>query len=130
MEKELRKLGEAELEIMMVIWHDNYPQSAGSILEKMRGKRNWVLSTLMTALARLCDKGYVYCDRTTRTNLYSAVVTEKEYKRREGRNFLAKLYGNSLERFVASLYDGNEVSLDDIAELKALLNDLEKGTKK
>ena len=64
-------LGEAELEIMQILWSARQPQTAREILAQLQGKRPWALSTLMTALARLGEKGFVSCDRSTRTNLYT-----------------------------------------------------------
>ena len=75
-----KKLGEAELEIMQVIWGSEPPVTSNYILKELRGRRSWQLSTLMTSLARLADKGFVTCDRSTGTNLYAPVITENEYK--------------------------------------------------
>ena len=66
-----KKLGEAELEIMQVIWDAETAVSSNYILKKLQGLRKWQLSTLMTSLTRLADKGFVSCDRSTGTNLYS-----------------------------------------------------------
>ena len=64
-----KKLGEAELEIMQVIWNSEPPVTSNYILKELRGRRRWQLSTLMTSLARLSDKGFVNCDRSTGSNL-------------------------------------------------------------
>ena len=53
----LKKLGEAELEIMQVIWNSGNPVTSNYILKELQERRNWQLSTLMTSLARLADKG-------------------------------------------------------------------------
>ena len=97
MQNDMKRLGDAELEIMQVIWRTGAPMTAGSIQEKLRGRRDWALSSLMTALSRLVGKGYVQCDRTTRTNLYTALVSEEAYRQKESCSFLEKLYGNSLQ---------------------------------
>lgn len=123
----LQKLGDAELEIMLAIWDAPAPVTSGYILERLKGKRNWALSTLMTTLARLAVKEFVLCDRTTRTNYYSALVGEAEYKARESRSFLQKLYAGSLPSLVAGLYDSNAISDQDLDELRALIDRLEEG---
>lgn len=122
----VKKLGDAELEIMEVLWGASEPLTSGYILERIRPTRKWALSTLMATLARLAEKGFVYCDRSTRTNYYSAVITAEEYRRSEGTSFIRKLYGGSVKRLVASLYDCKEISDDDIAELRAFLDELER----
>ena len=51
-----RKLGDAELEIMQVIWKSGEAVTSNYILKELQGRRKWQLSTLMTSLSRLCDK--------------------------------------------------------------------------
>ena len=38
-----------------------------------------------------------------------------------------KLYGKSLGRFAAALYDGGKLTQEDVAELRAFLDGLEEG---
>ncbi len=121
----MKKLGDAELEIMKILWNGTEPYTSNQILEGLKGVKDWKLSSIMTALARLAKKGFVYCDRTTRTNYYSALIKEEEYKLAECRNFLEKLYDNSIQKLVSGLYNGNSISIQDIKELKEYLEKLE-----
>lgn len=121
-----KKLGEAELEIMQVIWRSGAPVTSNQILRGVQEQRSWQLSTLMTALSRMADKGFVSCDRSTGTNLYTAVVAEEDYKAKEGRNFLEKLYDNSIQNLVASLYGSKVLTDSDITELRGFLDDMQK----
>lgn len=125
MDNLVKKLGEAELEIMQVIWDSKNPVTSNYILNKLKGKRKWQLSTLMTSLKRLSDKGFVSCDRSTGSNLYDFVVTENEYKSRESKHFLEKLYNNSIQNMVATLYSNKAIEKSDLEELRTFLDDLE-----
>ena len=69
----IKKLGEAELEIMQVIWNSEASVTSNYILKELHGRRKWQLSTLMAFLSRLADEGVVRCDRATVSNLYSWV---------------------------------------------------------
>lgn len=120
-----KKLGEAELEIMQVIWDSEPPVTSNYILKELRGRRSWQLSTLMTSLARLADKGFVTCDRSTGTNLYTPVITENDYKAGASRHFLEKLYNNSLQSMIATLYDSKAIKSSDVEELRDFLDQLE-----
>ena len=122
----LKRLGDAELEIMMVLWGSAQPITSNYILEQLKGKRQWGLSTLMTSLTRLSEKEFVYYDRTTRTNLYSALVTEDQYKTQESKSFLEKLYGNSLQNLVTNLYSNKIIDQEELKELQEHLKLLEK----
>lgn len=130
MQKDIKRLGDAELEIMQVIWHTGAPMTAGSIQEKLRGRRDWQLSSLMTALSRLAEKGFVQCDRSTRTNLYTALITEAAYREEAGQSFLAKLYDNSIQNFVTALYDAHALTPDDLEELRSLIDEMERRQKR
>lgn len=121
----LKKLGEAELEIMQVIWNSENPVTSNYILKELQGRRKWQLSTLMTSLARLSDKGFVNCDRSTGSNLYTSVISENEYKAGASRHFLAKLYNNSIQNMVATLYSDKAIRDSDIEELRSFLDKLE-----
>lgn len=125
MGKILKKLGEAELEIMQVIWGSNPPVTSNQILKELQARRKWQLSTLMTSLSRLADKGYVCCDRSTGSNLYSPLVTEDEYRTTESKNFLERLYNNSIQNMVATLYSNRALKSSDVEELRKFLDELE-----
>ncbi len=122
-------LGEAELEIMQILWSARQPQTAREILAQLQGKRPWALSTLMTALARLGEKGFVSCDRSTRTNLYTSKVSARDYQAQAGKVLPPAALRGSLPSLVASLYDSQAIGKEDLEELKAYLNALEGGEK-
>lgn len=122
----MKKLSEAEFEIIQVLWRHKAPMTSNQILDEIKDDRQWKLASLMTTLARMADKGAVYCDRTTRTNYYSALVSEDEYKVTEGTSLLEKMFNRSAKDFIASLYQGKQMSGKDIQELRAYLDSLEK----
>lgn len=120
-----KKLGEAELEIMQVIWNSEVPITSNYILKELQGRRQWQLSTLMTSLTRLADKGFVCCDRSTGSNLYTSVISENAYKAGASRHFLEKLYNNSIQNMIATLYSDKAIKDSDIEELRSFLDNLE-----
>ncbi len=125
MNKIVKKLGEAELEIMQVIWKADAPVTSSFILKELQERRKWQLSTLMTSLSRLVDKGFISCDRATGNNLYSSIISENDFKAKESKNFLEKLYNNSIQNMVATLYSNKAINESDMNELRKFLDDLE-----
>ena len=117
-----KKLGDAEVEIMQILWDAKEPLTSKYIQEQLRDSRDWKLSTVMSVLARLVEKKFVYCDRTTRTNYYTPCVTEHEYKNFESKHVLNRLFGNSVSRMVANLYAEHDLTKEDIQELKQMLD--------
>ena len=122
-----KKLGEAELEIMQVIWNSSSPVTSNHILSELQDKRKWQLSTLMTSLSRLSGKGFVSCDRSTGRNLSTSLVSENDYKTGASRHFLKQLYNNSIQNMIATLYNSKEMQASDVEELREFLNQLEEG---
>ena len=85
MEETIRRLGDAELEIMQAVWAAGEPVSSTYVQQALRGRRDWALGALMTALGRLCDKGFLRREKQGRNNLYAPLIDERTYQQREGR---------------------------------------------
>lgn len=126
---QIRRLPDGELEVMMIIWEAAEPISASAILQQLAGSRSWVLSSLITVLNRLMEKGFVQCRKSGRYNLYSPLISEESYRQNESRAFLDKLYHNSLTDLVNTLYNARSVDEQDLAELRSFLDELEGGAK-
>lgn len=126
MERKLKRLPDAELEIMLIIWKTDQALYSSYILDQLRDKRNWSLPTLMTVLARLIEKGFLFCEKEGRNNKYYAAISEEDYKESEGSSTLKKLFGNSIQDMVMSLYNGNAINKNDLAELRELIDKVEK----
>ena len=121
----MKKLSDSEFEIIKVLWNQGTPMTSNEILDRIKDKYDWKLSGLMTILARMVDKGYVYCDRNTRTNYYSAVISQKDYQVQESKTFLEKIFDNSATKMIAQLYKANRLSQEEISELRNYLDSLE-----
>ena len=110
---------------MQLIWDADAAVTSNYILKELHGRRKWQLSTLMTSLTRLSDKGFVHCDRSTGSNLYTPVISENDYKTGASRHFLEKLYDNSIQNMIATLYNNQAIQNSDIEELRNFLDELE-----
>lgn len=122
---ERKHLPESELDIMLVIWKKGGEVTAPAILEGLR--RPLTASALHSYLKRLEEKGFLSRTKTGKVNTYTALVSEKEYRGQEGPTLLDKLYGSSLKTFAAALWDGGHLSREDVSELRAYLDELERG---
>lgn len=128
--KKNKRLGDAELEIMMTIWDAKSSLTSVQIREKLDSNRGWAMSTLMTSLSRMVDKGFLTCDKSTGINVYTPLVEEADYKLQESQSFLEKMYGNSFPSMITTLYNKKAINESDIEELRNLLNTLEGGKEK
>lgn len=123
MNKEIKRLGDAELEIMQAIWAAGEPVSSAYVQAAMRGKRDWALAAIMTVLKRLGEKGFLLCAKESGKNCYTALIDQETYQRSEGKTLLEKLYAGSVTGLVAALYDGNSINDRDMEELQKFLDE-------
>lgn len=119
--EELKKLPDAELEIMMIIWEAEQTVTSEYIMERIH--KSWAKPTLLNLLGRLCDRGFLKCEKDGKLNIYTAIVPKENYLRTESKNFIKKLYHNSLTNFVATLYSVNDISKEDLEELKKFIEE-------
>lgn len=117
----MKHLGDAELEIMEVLWDATEPVTSKYVSEHLKIRSTWPISTIMTVLSNLADKGFVECDRTTRRNLYTAIIDEKEYKNFETKSLVKKLYNNSLSAMLSNWAEEDGFSEEELAELKGII---------
>lgn len=118
------RLPDAELEIMKIIWENDQGETTSAyIMERLEGKKDWVVTTVLNFLARLVDRGFLTARRNGKTNLYTPIIDEESYLESESKSFLGRLHGNSLKSLVASLYGGNAISADDLEELRHYINE-------
>ena len=117
----LTKISEAEKEIMSIIWATGGPITSNEILDSLPTERELKITTVLTFLTRLAEKGLVSFTKKGRQNVYAPLVTAEEYKRFESMSFLRANHGGSLKNFVAALCDDGEISSAEIEELKRWL---------
>ena len=122
--RESRRLPESELDIMLVVWKEGGAATAPAILTGLEIDSPLTASALHSYLKRLEEKGFLTCVKSGKVNTYTALISQADYQRSEGRSILRKLYGGSLTRFAAALYDEGPVDQQEIAQLQALLEEL------
>ena len=121
---EYKTLPNSELELMMILWRTGRAMTRTEIEEHLPKKRHLSKTTVLSFLARLEEKGFVRVEKAGRSNCYVPLVREEDYLRQESGSILKRLYGSSVKRFVAALYDGDSLSKEQIEELKDYLDSL------
>lgn len=125
--KNIKRLPDSELELMMIIWAAKEPVSSAYLMERLQGEKNWATTTVLNFLARLAERGFLEVRKQGRINIYSPLIAEKDYIEAESRSFLERLHKSSLKSFVAALYEGQTISSEDAEELKSYIDELAKG---
>ena len=123
----IKKLPDAEFEIMKAVWHSEEPVTSPVITDKLRRDlpdKDWKPQTVLTMLVRLEKKGFLRSDKAGKERNYYALVTESDYLRVEADSFRRRFDKGRLSGLVKALYSGDDVSDEDISELRDWINKL------
>ncbi|WP_210619577.1 mecC-type methicillin resistance repressor MecI [Mammaliicoccus lentus] len=111
----------SEWEIMNTIWNKKLV-SANEVIEIVQQHKEWSPKTIRTLINRLYKKEFI--DRTSKNKIfvYFPIVEEKDIKYKTSKVFLDKVYEGGLNSLVLNFVENEELSEDEIEELKNILN--------
>lgn len=124
--KDIRKLPDAEFEIMRAIWQCHKPVTSPILTEKLRitlPEKDWKQQTVMTMLVRLEKKSFLRSEKNGKERYYSPAITEEEYLQVEAQSLRQRFGGTRITSLVKSLYDGGELSKEEITDLRKWLDE-------
>lgn len=119
--KDIKKLPEAELEVMMVIWNAGETVTSEYIMNKL--DKDWAKPTLLNLLNRLISRGFVTCEKIGKLNYYTSIIKKEYYLQKESKNFFKEMHQNSISSLLVSLYGGKKLSKKDIDELSKFIEE-------
>ena len=117
----IKRLPDAEFEVMKVIWNSTPPVTTLEIMYKLESGKDWKPQTVLTRLVRLIEKGFLKSERVGRERNYTPAIQEQDYMRVETGDFMKRYSGNPVGNLVKALYDGQNLSQEDLRELKKWL---------
>ncbi len=117
----IKKLPDAEFELMKIIWANEPPVSTNDIINQLDNEIEWKPQTVLTLLMRLIERGFLTSERKGKERIYFPAIAEQDYLQFETGHFMKKFYKNSFANLVSAMYDGKKLSEQDIKELSNLL---------
>ncbi len=121
--KYFKRLPDAELEVMLLIWQSLESIDTGELLQRLRQRKDCNLQMLQSTLNRLVSKQFIKCEKIGRLNYYTPLVNVEDYRIHEAGGMIEKLYENSPAKLFATLFKSNSLSEEDIEALKKLLEE-------
>ena len=118
------RISDSEFIVMEVLWRQ-HPLTAEMVIDATAVKNNWKGNTVRTLLNRLLKKGAISAERIDRKNYYAPALSRDLVVGSKSETFLKQLFDGRLAPFVSHLSKGNQLSADDVAELKLLIKSLE-----
>ena len=115
----MRRLPDAEFEVMKAVWAIAPPITANRVLEQLANAKHWRVQTVITLLGRLVEHGFLQTEKKGKERTYLPCVTKEEYLRFETGCFIDQYHESSLTNLVNTLYNGKQITDSDVDELLA-----------
>jgi BlaI family penicillinase repressor len=124
--KQSRTLTDGEHRIMEVLWEKG-SATVAEVAEALAGKDGTAYTTILTMMRIMRDKGYLRCRKEGRAHVYIPRVDREAAARKAVRQLLGKFFAGSPGELVLSFLRDEEISLEEIDELKRKIVEQEKG---
>ncbi|MDX1941319.1 MAG: BlaI/MecI/CopY family transcriptional regulator [Saprospiraceae bacterium] len=122
---------EAELEILQILWAHG-PSSVRAVHEQLNEARlannreEVGYTTTLKIMQIMADKGLVTRDTSTRTHIYATAAKEEDTQQQLLQRFVDATFRGSAMKLVMQALGNQQVSAEELDEIKALIEKLEK----
>jgi len=115
--KKMKKLPDAEFDIMKVVWANEPPITTNIIMQQLGNEREWKAQTSISLLLRLVERGFLRTRKKGKERTYFPLVSKEDYLKFETGNFIKQFHDNSFLNLVNTMYNGKALTDEDIDEL-------------
>ena len=125
MNNEFIKPTEAELEILHILWQ-NGKSSVRIVNEKLCENREIGYTTTLKMMQMMFEKGLLQRDDTARTHIYTPAMPQEDTQKHLLNHFVDSAFKGSAMQLVMQALGNHDASKDELAEIKALIQAMEK----
>ena len=116
---------DAELAILKVLWNRG-PSSVRAVHDALGARRGTGYTTTLKQLQVMADKGLVARDETGRSHVYRARMSETRALRELAASLLGRAFDGSVHKLVMHALAARRAAPEELAEIRALLDELER----
>ena len=119
--KEKKQLTKAETQVMNVLW--SLPEGQGrsaEIMERMPEPKP-ALTTLLTFLKILKDKGFIIAEKVGTGQLFKALVSREDYTRTYMNEVKQTFFGGSFTSLVSFFAKEEKLTDDELSEILRII---------
>jgi predicted transcriptional regulator len=124
--KSVARPTEAELEILHVLW-EHGACTVRDVHEVLHRRDGTGYTTALKQLQIMFDKGLVERDESQRAHVYRAAVSKERTQKKFLSDMLQRVFDGSPSRLVLQALGDHKASREELQEIRALLNRLDKG---
>ena len=122
------KIGNLQLKIMRVLWEQG-EATARQITDAVSKSETVAHSTIQTLLRKLEVKKAVAYEERDRTFVFRPLVSESEVTQTATNDLIARVFHGSLSGLVAHVLENEDISDDEMAKLRQLIDEKSKEKK-
>ena len=119
---------DAELAILRVLW-ERGRSTVREVTDAIQAERGTGYTTALKLMQIMFEKGLVKRDDSSRTHVYEAVAAADVTQRQLVTDLLDRAFGGSAQQLVLQALSGRKASREDLAEIRKLLDDMERQVK-
>lgn len=122
------KLTGGEWSVLDCLWAES-PQTVMQLVSNLGRTVGWAKSTTITTLRRMEEKELVRVEHAGKGKLYAPAVERERAVTAETHSFLDRVYQGSVGMMMSAMAKRQELSRDEVAELRSILDQIERGGK-
>ncbi|WCR29617.1 BlaI/MecI/CopY family transcriptional regulator [Paenibacillus thiaminolyticus] len=115
--RKMKKLPDAEFDIMRVVWANEPPITTAMIMDQLGNERQWKAPTVISLMMRLVERGFLQTEKEGKERTYYPLIRKEDYLALETQHFLKQYHENSFLSFVNTLYNGKRLTEKELDEL-------------
>ncbi|HKO18919.1 MAG TPA: BlaI/MecI/CopY family transcriptional regulator [Acidobacteriaceae bacterium] len=116
---------EAELEILNILWTSG-PTTVRDVHNQI--SKGVGYTTVLKQMQLMVEKGLLSRTEEFRSHVYAPRIAKEQTQRRLARNLLQRAFDGSARDLVLGALSAQKVSAKELADIRRLLDDYEKGT--
>ena len=113
----IKKLPDAEFEVMKIIWANTPPITTPQIMQQLGNEKKWKIQSLVSFMVRLVDKGFLRSEKHGKERTYYPLISMAAYRKFETGNVVKQFHNNSFLSLVTTMYGDESLTDKDIDEL-------------
>lgn len=119
----MKKLPDAEFEIMKVVWANDPPITTGVVKQQLGDQRKWRAQTINSLMLRLVERGFLRTEKTGKERSYFPLIEKEAYLKFETNHFMKQYHDSSVLNLVNTLYGDRGLTDADLEELMAWMKE-------
>src|SRR5262249_15967051 len=119
---------DAELEVLTVLWSRG-PSTVRDVHEAIARRKPTQYTTVLKLMQIMAEKGLVRRNEKQRAHIYEASRPREWTQRQLAGDLLQRAFNGSASSLLVGALSARKASKDELAELRRLLKDYEKGAR-